>query len=309
MRNRKNKKYQQTNKIEVPHSSMDKKAKTNESTQSKPTSSPIEVKVVSDTQKKCSIILDTCSSVGSILAVVMALFTIFEMRLDRKAAYHPDILINPVSYSFSWDENGFESWLDTEHEAVEISKPTYNGEEFTGTLGIHWQMLGQSNFSSLPVANIGVGAAKEVVFDWDSGNTKRLADYLLKLKPEKEDFCDIGSAATVFMYENYMVHVDNEKPYEYMYMLPTAKEDETNSLNIPATYTLLVHEIMKCENYSSTDTDSIEPYIIVKISCKDSIGNKVEDKWVAISFVRTYYSQKPDGSGEATYQIIPLYTE
>ncbi|MCQ2443138.1 MAG: hypothetical protein MJ077_08555 [Oscillospiraceae bacterium] len=305
-RQKRSAKAQHTNKPDESYRSI---VKTNEGINlilNKDFSSPVEVKIIKEKESLCTKIINYLSTFGSVIVVIAAIVTIHEMRLDRSAAYHPDILLNPVSYSFSWDENGFESWLNTEHEVVEVSKPTYNGEEYTGTIGIHWQMLGQSSFSSLPVANIGVGAAKEVVFDWDGGNTKRLDDYLLKLKPEKEDFCDIGSAATVFMYENYMVHVDNEKPYEYMYMLPTAKEDETNSLNIPAIYTLLVHEIMKCEDYSSTDT---EPYIVVKISCKDSIGNKVEDKWVVISFVRTYYSQSPNGSGEATYQMIPLYAE
>jgi len=83
------------------------------------------------TKDKCSysISFEKKITYGDLINMVMAFFallslictvcTLREMQKDRETAYMPSILMNPTEYSFSWDENGHETWYDLEKGTVE----------------------------------------------------------------------------------------------------------------------------------------------------------------------------------------------
>ena len=68
-------------------------------------------------------------SIGDWINSIIALFTfislilvgwsIVEMRRDRDAAYRPSLLMNPVEYSVTWNDEGEEPWLSSADTQVE----------------------------------------------------------------------------------------------------------------------------------------------------------------------------------------------
>lgn len=60
-------------------------------------------------------------SIGDWINSIIALFTfislilvgwsIIETRRDRDVAYRPSLLMNPVEYSVTWNDEGEEPWL------------------------------------------------------------------------------------------------------------------------------------------------------------------------------------------------------
>ena len=92
-----------------------------------------------------------------------------------------------------------------------------------------------------------------------------------------------------------------ERNPRLMYMLPDATE--TYTLPLPMAYSILIHEIMKCASLPKN------LYIVLHIEYSDIQGKRSRDT-IYISIGRTYFENDVDGSGTATYQLVPsLLTE
>lgn len=153
---------------------------------------------------------------------------------------------------------------------------------------------------SFTAVNIGVGAARDVCFEWDAKNLLLLSDYLTACNPSKSDFCTFGESAT-FSFDERLIVTDIAHSTRLMYMLPDATE--TYTLPLPAAYSILIHEIMKCPVLPKN------LHIILYAEYFDIQGKHSRDT-VDIAINRIYYESKLDGSGAATYQLTPtLLTE
>lgn len=241
----------------------------------------------------------------SLIALIVAVITINEIKEDRRLAYKPDILINPFDYSVEWDANGNETWLQelgiTEFYVENIGDGTY---ESTITINC----LPKGFFADLPVNNVGIASAKNVIFSWEKNNTERLNNCLIELNSEKEGFCTIGSESVGFAYDEGIVQVDLEPTDGYMYMLPATESREKYDIPIPNQYIILINEIIKTGKYSNSNIESM-PIIMLTVSCVDTRDKKLDDKTILLQLLQTSYMQNEDGSGKATYQLAPRYAK
>lgn len=145
----------------------------------------------------------------SIITAALALISIFisgwtvrEMIKDRNAAYSPDILMNPIEISFSWDQDGNETWLSAPDNSVDPTIIDNGDGTYTVKDQITLQAMVSGYINKYSVVNIGVGSAKNITFSWDSGNIQRLLDCLIVCDPSKTDFCQVGNEGITFSYSN-----------------------------------------------------------------------------------------------------------
>ncbi|MDN0044885.1 hypothetical protein [Mediterraneibacter glycyrrhizinilyticus] len=246
-------------------------------------------------------------SIGDWINSIIALFTfislilvgwsIIEMRRDRDAAYRPSLLMNPVEYSVTWNDQGEEPWLsssDTEEESMEILEDG----TIQGSITIPMTLFPDDGLEVMSVVNIGVGTAKDIVFTWDEENIELLTNQLLKINPEKQDFCLVDQNIT-FLINDHIIVTDIPTPYQLMYMLPDAEQEY--KLPIPTSYTILIHEILK-ESDGNISDEFI--HFSLDIEYKDVQGKKFTN--TCLFYVKRVFSEDDlDNENSVTYQLVP----
>lgn len=243
-------------------------------------------------------------SASDVIQIIIAIFTLFsviltfctirEMRIDRIAAYKPTVLINSVDYTISWNSNNEEEWLSSLPNNTNNSYIINEDGSITG--GIHIPVSffpdGLECFSAV---NIGVGAAEDIVFEWNNNNLSALSTYLSVQNPAMDEFVTFGKSA-VFTYGERMIITNSNSDVRLLYMLPNAIE--TYALPLPTAYSILIHEIIK---YPLLDE---LPRIFLAAHYYDVQGKENTSDFI-ITINRTSYMQNQDGSGSATYQMTP----
>lgn len=249
-------------------------------------------------------------SISDIIQIIMAILTFFsligvvltlrEMQTDRNAAYKPTILMNASDFNISWDSNGEEDWLVSLPDKSNSSYKINADGSITGTVDIPVNIFPNNGLESFTVVNLGVGAAKDIYFEWDQTNLSRLSSYLAECNPSKENFCTFGESA-VFSFDKGLVVTDIDSGFRLMYMLPNAVE--TYTLPLPTAYSVLIHEIMKCNSLPE------HMYIVLYAEYSDVQNNSIKDAFY-ITINRTGFKSAEDNSGSAIYQLTPtLLTE
>lgn len=244
-------------------------------------------------------------SISDIIQIIMAILTVFsligvvltlrEMQTDRNAAYKPTILMNASDFNISWDSNGEEDWLVSLPDKSNSSYKINADGSITGTVDIPVNIFPNNGLESFTVVNLGVGAAKDIYFEWDQTNLSRLSNYLAECNPSKENFCTFGESA-VFSFDKGLVVTDIDSGFRLMYMLPNAME--TYTLPLPTAYSVLIHEIMKCNSLPE------HMYIVLYAEYSDVQNNSIKDAFY-ITINRTGFKIAEDNSGSAIYQLTP----
>lgn len=244
-------------------------------------------------------------SISDIIQIIMAILTVFsligvvltlrEMQADRNAAYKPTILMNASDFNISWDSNGEEDWLVSLPDKSNSSYKINADGSITGTVDIPVNIFPNNGLESFTVVNLGVGAAKDIYFEWDQTNLSRLSNYLAECNPSKENFCTFGESA-VFSFDKGLVVTDIDSGFRLMYMLPNAVE--TYTLPLPTAYSVLIHEIMKCNSLPE------HMYIVLYAEYSDVQNNSIKDAFY-ITINRTGFKSAEDNSGSAIYQLTP----
>ena len=228
----------------------------------------------------------------SLIGVVL---TLREMQTDRNAAYKPTILMNASDFNISWDSNGEEDWLVSLPDKSNSSYKVNDDGSITGTVDIPVNIFPNNGLESFTVVNLGVGAAKDIYFEWDQTNLSRLSNYLAECNPSKANFCTFGKSA-VFSFDKGLVVTDIDSGFRLMYMLPNAVE--TYTLPLPTAYSVLIHEIMKCSSLPE------HMYIALYAKYSDVQNNSIKDAFI-ITINRTGFKSAEDNSGSAIYQLTP----
>lgn len=238
------------------------------------------------------------------LSVIVSAWSVHQMYQDRKAAYRPEIMVNPIDVDISWSADGNETWRNNEEPR---SEPVYESADANhGDYSISVRSVIES-IEKLPVVNIGAGTAKDVEFLWDSGNTQRLFDSLIACDPSRSEFCTIGEKWTVFSYADaHKLQVGNEKSSTYMYLLPISTDEGEKQLAVPIAYSILINELVKNENYYDCFYNNYTPNFFLTITYSDILGNNYT-KQIMFTITRVLLSESQDGSGTAHYQIVPHY--
>lgn len=244
------------------------------------------------------ILFNIITAISSIIAIVISIFTLCEMIKDRTAAYKPSVLINPTQYSFSWDSNGNLDWLtsSTPTKYTENELKTTESNKVTGELTIPINIL-NDNMEQFSAVNVGVGSAKQITFKWHDSNIVNLNNYLIQCDQTKNDFMKINKSV-VFDYEGKIIGMGLPSETSLMYMLPEATE--TYKIPLPTAYYIMIQEIIK-----SGGNNNI-PYLLLSVDYLDIQGNEYSDTFV-IKVQMQIYSEGMDNSGNATFQLIPLF--
>lgn len=90
--------------------------------------------------------------ISSLAAVVISIFTLYEMKTDRAAAYRPDLSIADTVIAIAWDENGIAA-TPSESAAERILRYAESEDVINTTV-------------PLKIYNIGVGTAKDITLSW-----------------------------------------------------------------------------------------------------------------------------------------------
>lgn len=233
------------------------------------------------------------------LSVIGVFLTLVEMRKDRDAAYKPSILMNPKNFEITWNSSGEEAWAEafSSSNIPEHSYTTQLDGTVNGTIKLPMTLFTGGELESFTVVNIGVGAAKQITFSWDETNIESLSEYLVEYNPDKKDFCNSGKSFSCSI-NHYIYITDLPEDSALMYMLP--ESSQTYTLPLPVSYSILIHEIIK------SNMGSVSPRIVLKVTYSD-IQDKQSEDFFIISIIRTSYTSNKDGSGSATYQLVPTY--
>lgn len=229
-------------------------------------------------------------------ALFVSALTIYEMRKDRDAAFLPAILMNPSEFEIVWDNNGSEEWLSSLPDESQIESEINEDGSITGSFSIPAYIFRNNGFESFSVVNLGVGAAEDIVFKWDSNNVPNLIDYLLSCDPSKSDFCTYGESV-VFSFDDRIVIAEKEQVSRLMYMLPNASE--IYSIPLPAAYTIIINEIIK-----NAKLPKDLPQIILYADYTDVQGKKQQSVFY-ILINRLLFEENVEGGGRAIYQLTP----
>ena len=243
---------------------------------------------------KINIVLAVISFVSLVLVGV----TVHEMIVDRKSAYRPTILINPIELEFSWDANGKEEWVVS--SKVESSQSYDENGALTGTVSVPMTILPNDGLEKFSAVNVGVGIAKEVVFEWGTKNAQDLNDFLVQCDSTKKDFFQMKESAS-FSYEEGLVITDIPNNTRLMYMLADA--EETYSMYLPSVYSLLIHETIKTNNHNNKF-----PPLLLSASFYDIQGNKYTEVFL-IQIQKTFYEEDETGAGKARYRLVPAISQ
>lgn len=233
-------------------------------------------------------------AVISVLSVLLALITVIEMKKDREAAYKPAILINPIECEFSWDDN--EHWIDSiSYNSAETIDSNEDGI-FEGEINIPIKVVSEGGVDKITAVNVGVGNARDVIFEWDKDNITRLNEYLIKCSAQKTDFMRIDRSV-VFSFDQGLVMTDIPGKYGLMYMISNA--NETYNIPIPMSYSILIREIIRTKKY-----DAEFPYLFLVAKYYDVLGNKNEDLFL-IQIKTKFIEEKELAGGKAIFQLTP----
>lgn len=237
-------------------------------------------------------------AVFSAIAVFFSFLTVVEMRKDRKAAYKPALLINPLEYKFSWNENGNENWIeDMSYNSTEKFDYKEDGT-IEGTISVPIRAICEGGMESIAVVNIGAGNARDVVFEWDKNNINRLNEYLISCDETKKEFMS-ADQSVAFSLGNGIVATDVPDKYGLMYMV--AEANETYDVPFPMAYSVLIHEIIKTKKY-----DDNLPYLVLTAKYHDILGNENMDVFL-LQIKPKLVLQNETGDGSATFQLVPAF--
>lgn len=240
--------------------------------------------------------IDIVSAVLSFLSFLVVAFTLLEMNVERNATYKPKILLNPTQVSFSWDSEGNEERTDFSESANSSYEVDENGN-INGTVSIPVSYLSDYKAETFDVVNLGVGNARDVVFEWQEDNLSKLNEFLIECDPSKKDFLEINQSA-VFDCNGSIIMTNLPTNYRIMYMLSDAQE--TYELMLPMSYSILIHEIIK-----SGPHDKELPYLLLNAKYYDVQGKEHMDVFL-IRIKAMLFSSDESGAGEASYQLVPV---
>lgn len=257
-----------------------------------------QIKKTKDEEKTMSLAdkINIAIAVISALSVLFALITVVEIKKDRKAAYKPAVLINPIECEFTWDSNGNEIWMES--MAYNSAEKIEFNEDGTleGTINIPIKAISESGLEKITTVNAGVGNARDVIFEWDENNINRLNEYLIKCNEQKKEFMYIDKSV-VFTFNDGLVMTDIPGKHGLMYMVSNA--GETYNIPVPMAYSILIHEIIKTKKY-----DEDLPYLFLSAKYYDVLGNKTEDVFL-VQIKPRFIKEDEAGSGKAIFQLIP----
>lgn len=241
-------------------------------------------------------IIDSIMAFFTLISLILLWYSIVEMKRDRDAAYRPSLLMNPIEYTITWNDKGEEEWLSSSKPQKEGSVNILEDGKVHVSLEIPVILFREDGLETISIVNVGVGAAKNIVFRWNRNNIDSLQKQLLEIDSSRKDFCSVDKNIT-FTINKHIVAADMPKDYRLMYMLADAKQ--TYTIPIPTSYTILIHEIFKAAKEKEKDTIA---HFTLEIEYTDVQGKRFSD--TCFIFAKKVFSKDDlNNKNCVTYQL------
>lgn len=227
-----------------------------------------------------SLIISAVGSVGAFIAGVVALFTLKELKKQRESSYKPALML-----------------LRKSHKVVMKSLGPVK-------LGYHWGEASSPNVipqETIPLINLGYGAAKNITLDWKFEHEKLLEDanklahtthqeYFLKVDKQTLSAVSKGMILLNIIANNEQQQVD--------FLLPNTTNKGVLSVEIPSLYTVLTSCYLSLCVHAKLKPEDIKlPMLSLVIEFQDVASKKYNKEFRFECDIKHFYkgSQK---SGE-----------
>lgn len=208
-------------------------------------------------------IFDILGTVVALIAAIISLVTLFEMKIQRNNAYMPTIVF----------------------ESVEVETDLSFSEQANIYDGIRFS-----------TRNIGVGVAKKITYEVDSSNYIRWIELYNELNPDNQYLYEIDNNMLNISRDGILMGFSANYKNEKLFLLPNA--EETYEFTLPGQYRMLLHEIYKYSNVGVIDIPDIE----IKVSYFDVQGVLYEEI-VHLSVETIFFMSNGEDEKSVTYQI------
>lgn len=170
-------------------------------------------------------IIDITSAFGTVFAIIIAIFTLYELKKQRESSYLPQIAFVPSPfYIYSDFLNNISYWADKEGSEQE-KEEFYKNHPFT-------------NFQ-LNAFNVGTGVAKNVTFEWHY-QLEAMVTSIKKYKNFEELFEIIsGSSKWVFFKHGAAVNISEKDDSGLPFIIPMMYHNSPIKIALPAGFMLL----------------------------------------------------------------------
>lgn len=200
------------------------------------------------------------SSIGTVLAATIALFTLLEMRAQRKRSHQPDIIV---------DKKVFE----------QIPDPTSSNtslwvEKINSSLN---PMKGQNVFKkfSLRIINVGLGTARNIEIEWDF-DIKKIIETINSIEVDNKillskGFLEANEGKTLVSTKNHFKKTD--------FILPFSSENNVFECIVPLAYIYLVSTLYKKHSFEGNGKSTISAFKFPKLHLEIKYSNIENDKF------------------------------
>ena len=216
-------------------------------------------------KKKKSIvwIFDILGTLMALVATVISLVTLFEMKIQRNYAYMPVVVFETV-----------EEEIDLKNEDRAILRQ-----------GI-----------ALPARNIGVGVAKKITFKLEASNFARWLDAYNALYPENAYQYEVDGGVVTILRDGKTLGFSTDYEVDKVFLLPNA--EESYEFVLPAEYKALLFEIYKNANTGIIDIPGLE----IKVSYYD-VQNVMYEETIHLSVKATLFTMLGENEKSVTWQF------
>ncbi|MCL6349883.1 hypothetical protein [Pectobacterium polaris] len=234
-----------------------------------------------------SIWIAICSSVGTLLSSLFVLFTLFELRTQRKQSYRPDLVIPEVCFFFNNNGDNYkEKWNGDDNEMVKLK-----------------------------VHNIGLGVAKDIKFTWNYDMESMINEYHRLIKSEEKNLFIDHEENRLFHYRNgellngSSLSVDDQNAD---FLLNHTSSKDIIELYLPNSYTCIstaiFHDAFINEIFNTSDfEDSLYP-LKLTINYRDVGGNQLSKKYrIKVCFFMRNFNHSKNNISKITKMRGRIY--
>jgi hypothetical protein len=252
--------------------------------------SPSEEPILENKVSMTSNTLSLLAQIATWVTVVLVFFTFFEMVKQRKATYKPDIVIGKTYiHAYMSDQGLPDIWLNNriaDNEKLDLDNSFHD--------------------FCLPVHNLGLGAARDVKFEWYLD----LNDFIERVKQiSKSTSLSFEMSISDNNWLNFKfsdkfnssINLNFDLLTEVDFILPVAERKFEPKLRLPYSYVFLVSLYILCQ-VSRTEQDTLEnheidiPKLELSIHYKDIGDSKHSKKYIfEFSIIMITYAEFSTG--------------
>jgi hypothetical protein len=184
-------------------------------------------------------VISLAASVGACLAAIATFLTVWQIAKQRRASYRPELVLGGGEFEAAAGEHDFglpQSWRHPAPKPMGDSVVIYSSGPVT---------------FGLPLANVGLGAARNVSISWafDIEHAAASVDAVAQ-QAEYQEFLTFNRGVLKMRSPIVASFWDNQKIEAIDYVLPASISGSELSLRLPNAYVLLVAAAVSL-NFSS----------------------------------------------------------